>query len=1162
MRNDIPNDSANNFGARVRETLMTYLGKQGDPLDRGVTLRDLVESGFASLSNLRFGGGSAPLVAGSAIQSAYVADLTPPPTPTGLAATPAITSIVIACDKPTYQQGNGHLRSRVYGATRAAGAAQPVFADAVEITTFSGIVTSYATNPSTEWHLWLKWESVDGVLSVSPAGGTNGLVVTTGQDVATLLTALNGRIAAEQLQATLGARINLIDAPASTTNSVAWQVAQEASARASAISAEAAARASAISAEATSRANAVTNEASARAQAILDEAAARAAADSSLQTQINTISAASTGDLSSVLAAIQEEQTARTSADAAEATARSTLATQLRGSYTGTDPTALSTGLVYNERQARITAEGAISSTVSALTATVNTNTAAITSEATARANADTALSNSLSTLTATVNTNTAAITSEATARANADTALTNTVNSLTSTVNANAAAITSEASTRATADEALSTSISSLTTTVNANTAAITSEATTRANADTALTSSINTLTSTVNSNTAAIQTEATTRASADTALSNSISTLTSTVNGNTAAISAEATTRASVDTGLLAQYTIKADVNGYVSGFGLASTANNATPSSAFAVRADTLYIASPSGPGVTPTMPFIVRTTPTTINGVTVPVGVYMVDSYIQNGTITNAKIANAAIDNAKIADATIDNAKIANLDASKINAGFLDAARINANSLTADKIDSRNLTIKDSSGAVVFAAGKPLDIYAPYYNYDFTSSVEGFTYNGCTVSVADSLLTVTSISGDPVFVTPTISMSGKVNNIIRLKIRRLAGSGFDGGIFYSTTNHSFTESYKGYLPTIGTSWQVIEVDMASQAVGAPDWTTSTITQVRFDFGASTADIFEIDWISFGRYAPNVAIDANNVSTYISDAAITNAKIGNVIQSSNFVSGSVGWNIDKNGTVEFSNGTFRGSLNGANITGATGTFTGTLSAGTLDLAQLVGVTNRYQSPGTYYPVVPAGYTQMRITLVGAGGGGAGGHYPGSGGGGGGGLIVATYTVTPGQTITVQVGSGGAAGPGTNLGGGQGTAGTAGQNTTVYGYAAAGGGSGGGLPAGGAGGAGTINGSAGGAGEADGYTFYGGRGGNAANNYGIGGNGSVNYTVGTAGGLYGGGGGGGWFNTPGQPGASGLAIIEFFNPNGVIVRSEWATLISALQRQGIATT
>lgn len=176
-----------------------------------------------------------------------------------------------------------------------------------------------------------------------------------------------------------------------------------------------------------------------------------------------------------------------------------------------------------------------------------------------------------------------------------------------------------------------------------------------------------------------ARIATEATTRQTADTALSNQITTLSSTVTTNnttlTSAIQTEATTRASVDGGLLAQYTVKADVNGYVSGYGLASTANNATPSSSFAVRADNFYIANPSGPGIAPAMPFIVRTTPTNINGVDVPVGVYMTDAFIQNGTITNAKIANLGV----------DNAKIASLDAAKINTGFLSADRIQAGSL---------------------------------------------------------------------------------------------------------------------------------------------------------------------------------------------------------------------------------------------------------------------------------------------------------------------------------------------------------------------------------------------------------------------------------------------------------------------------------------------
>ena len=895
MRNDIPSDSASNFGARVRETLMTYLGKQGDPLDRGLTIRDLVDSGFASLSNFQFGGGSAPLIAGPSITDAYVPDLTPPPTPTGFTATAAISNIIIECDAPIYTQGHGHRLSRIYGATRSGSAAQPVFADAVEITQFAGQVTSYATNPATEWHLWIKWESIDGVLSASPAGGTNGFVVTTGQDVALLLEALTGELTEAQLYNTLSTRINLIDAASNVTNSVAWRVAQESTARASA-----------ISSEATTRANAITNEASARTQAILDEASARATADGALQTQINTLSAASSGDFGELLAAIQEEQTARTTADTAEATTRSTLATQLRGAYTGTDSSALSTGIIYNERQSRITAEGVISTNVSALTSTVTNNyntlnsaitseqttranadtaltssfnslsatvgtktrtfsqgtaptatatgdlwfdtsdnnkahrwngtawiatddsriatsAAAITSEQSARATADTALATSISQLTSTVTTNkdsadasittlTSAITSEATTRATADTTLTNTVNSLTSTVTGNYntlnSAITNEASTRASADSAAATTVSNLTSTVNtknrtyyqasapstglivgdlwfdnddnnksyrwdgstwvaaddarisANTAAITSEASTRATADTALSTTITTLSSTVTGNyntlNSAITTEASTRASADTTLSNSITTLQSTVNGNTAAISTEATTRASVDSGLLAQYTVKADVNGYVSGFGLASTANNAGATSTFAVRSDAFYIASPSGPGVAPTMPFIVRTTSTTIGGVEVPVGVYITDGYIQNGTITNAKIANLAVDSAKISSLTADKIIAGSISVGqyiqssnyvsgssgwKINgdgAAEFGSAAIRGQ-LVASQINSAGLSIKAADGTVILSAGS--SVGASSFTGNVTGSIDG-TAASTVVSTANT------------------------------------------------------------------------------------------------------------------------------------------------------------------------------------------------------------------------------------------------------------------------------------------------------------------------------------------------------------------------------------------------------------------------------------
>ncbi|MEG5794459.1 DUF1983 domain-containing protein, partial [Enterobacter hormaechei] len=38
-----------------------------------------------------------------------------------------------------------------------------------------------------------------------------------------------------------------------------------------------------------------------------------------------------------------------------------------------------------------------------------------------------------------------------------------------------------------------------------------------------------------------------------------------------------------------------------------------------------------------------------------------------------------------------------------------------------------------------------------------------------------------------------------------------------------------------------------------------------------------------------------------------TFIQDGTISNAKIGNYIQSNNYVAGSVGWKLDKSGTFE---------------------------------------------------------------------------------------------------------------------------------------------------------------------------------------------------------------------------------------------------------------
>lgn len=292
-----------------------------------------------------------------------------------------------------------------------------------------------------------------------------------------------------------------------------------------------------------------------------------------------------------------------------------------------------------------------------------------------------------------------------------------------------------------------------------------------------------------------------------------------------------------------------------------------------------------------------------------------------------------------------------------------------------------------------------------------------------------------------------------------------------------------------------------------------------------------------------------------------------------------------------VDSFGNLTARSGAFSGSLSGADITGATGTFGGSLTAGTVDISKLVGTTTPYYSPGTYTITVPVDKTSLKATLKAGGGGGGGGMNQvsnaafggGGGGGGSGNMVIATFTgLSPGATYTLTIGTGGAGGAGAPLYGMAATTGAQGVSTSIAGLASAAGGFGGvgaSYPSnGGAGGTGGVNGSPGVAGINTGTSanprIVNGPGGNGAIGMmsgvsGASGTGSTAVHGGTGGAGYGAGGGGGGgqyvaaFGAAGSggAGADGMAVIEFFNPNGVVVRTEYNTLLSALTRQGIAT-
>ena len=546
-------------------------------------------------------------------------DLTPPPAPAGLVATGHAATITLAWHAvPANYSNLSH--TEVWRA--------PVndFARAVLAGRADGREYTDAVGPGAFRYYWIRHVSRAAI--PGPYNASSGTVGASDAEVGHLLDVLTGEITQSQLHAALGARIDLVDGPASTAGSVAARLATETAARAAAMSAEAQARAGAIAGEGAMRAQALAEEAQTRANGITTEQTTRANADGVLSTRIDAVVATSGANT----AAITAEQNTRADADGALSRRIELVVATSNGN----------TAAIMAEQTARANADSAASSRIDSVTASTGVNTADITAEKMARATADTALATEIASVVASVAGNRAAITSEASARAGADMALSERVDTVAAAAASSAAAIASEASTRASADGALSSRVDSLVATTGSNTAAILAEQNTRSSEHGALSQRVDAVVASSSVNTASITAEQTARSAADGALAGRIETVSARAGDNTAAIQTESQTRATQTGELYAQYTVKQDVNGYVSGYGLASTASNAAPTSAFAVRADTFYIANPSGPGIAPSMPFIVRSTAAVVDGVTVPIGTYIADAFIQNASITNAKI----------------------------------------------------------------------------------------------------------------------------------------------------------------------------------------------------------------------------------------------------------------------------------------------------------------------------------------------------------------------------------------------------------------------------------------------------------------------------------------------------------------------------------------
>lgn len=173
-------------------------------------------------------------------------------------------------------------------------------------------------------------------------------------------------------------------------------------------------------------------------------------------------------------------------------------------------------------------------------------------------------------------------------------------------------------------------------------------------------------------------------------------------------------------------------------------------------------------------------------------------------------------------------------------------------------------SSSLTdLSNSVGAIQGAMGGFGLDPAPGALWQFDSTVEGWTGGAATLTPGAGFVTVASTGTDPQIYSPAaLALNGGLYTKIRVSITRRAGSGWDGQLFYSTSAHGYSGSYRKTIANpqlaVGAS-AVLEWDMANLSAGGTDWISNTIDRIRIDFGNSTNDVFDVDWIAIGRAAP---------------------------------------------------------------------------------------------------------------------------------------------------------------------------------------------------------------------------------------------------------------------------------------------------------------
>ena len=328
VTSDIPRD-LRSFLDRLRELVA------GSGADRLLSANDLANSGLATVD-----------AAGNIKAPPAVFVGTPPP-PTNVTATAAIRNIIVAWDNPAYV---GHAHAEVWGSSTS------LQADSVLLGMTPGAIYVDEVGPSATRYYWVRFVNTND--TPGPYNALVGTSATTGSDVAYTLGLLAGQITTTELATSLNSRIDLIDGPATTTGTIPNQLALIQG------------QLDAINAYPD-----YDNGTTYAADDIVkyDGGLYKALSSTTGNLPTDTTYWLKIGDYSSIadiVAVHSADISTLNTGLAGEVTARETLATQLRGSYGGTDLASVTSGLIFSERTARVDADTGLAGSISVVSAT------------------------------------------------------------------------------------------------------------------------------------------------------------------------------------------------------------------------------------------------------------------------------------------------------------------------------------------------------------------------------------------------------------------------------------------------------------------------------------------------------------------------------------------------------------------------------------------------------------------------------------------------------------------------------------------------------------------------------------------------------------------------------------------------------------------------